>query len=121
MRSTADTQEEYYRGVRMAPYDLLKELGLALAAVAVLAIVLSAFLSSPDVPPVTIATWSQADPVDFVTTATGELAGTTTSAGYGQPYNSTPTPFSTGARSRRRPGSACASPLTRRTHSSSSR
>jgi hypothetical protein len=90
MRSTAETQEEYYRGVRMAPYDLLKELGLALAGVAVLAIVLSAFLSSPDVPPVTIATWAQADPVDFVTTATGELAGTTTSAGYGQPYNSTP-------------------------------
>jgi hypothetical protein len=89
MRSTAETQEEYYRGVRMAPYDLLKELGLALAAVAVLAIVLSAFLSSPDVPPVTIATWAHADPVDFVTTATGELAGTTTSAGYGQPYNST--------------------------------
>ncbi|MEA2644291.1 MAG: hypothetical protein QOG08_1317 [Chloroflexota bacterium] len=93
MRSTAETQEEYYRGVRMAPYDLLKELGLALAAVAVLAIVLSAFLSSPDVPPVTIATWSQADPVDFVTTATGELAGTTTSAGYGQPYNSTADAF----------------------------
>ncbi|MEA2656817.1 MAG: hypothetical protein QOI23_2182 [Chloroflexota bacterium] len=90
MRSTtAETQEEYYRGVRMAPYDLLKELGLALAAVAVLAVILSAFLSSPDVPPVTIATWSQSDPVDFVTTATGELAGTTTSAGYGQPYNST--------------------------------
>jgi hypothetical protein len=93
MRSTADTQEEYYRGVRMAPYDLLKELGLALAAVAVIAVVLSAFLSSPDVPPVTIATWSQADPVDFVTTATGELAGTTTSAGYGQPYNSTADAF----------------------------
>jgi hypothetical protein len=86
----AETQKEYYRGVRMAPYDLLKELGLALAGVAVLAIVLSAFLSSPDVPPVTIATWAQSDPVDFVTTATGELAGTTTSAGYGQPYNSTP-------------------------------
>ena len=90
MRSMAETQKEYYRGVRMAPYDLLKELGLALAGVAVLAIVLSAFLSSPDVPPVTIATWAQSDPVDFVTTATGELAGTTTSAGYGQPYNSTP-------------------------------
>jgi hypothetical protein len=55
----------------------------------VLTLILSAFLSSPDVPPVTIASWSQADPVDFVTTATGELAGSTTSAGYGQPYNST--------------------------------
>jgi hypothetical protein len=36
---------------------------------------------------VTIAQWAQNDPVDFVTTATGELAGSTTSAGYGAPYN----------------------------------
>jgi hypothetical protein len=90
MSSMGAKQEEYYRGVRMVPYDLVKELALALAGVGVLALVFSAFLSSPDVPPVTIATWSQTDPVDFVTTATGELAGTTGSAGYGQPYNSTP-------------------------------
>jgi hypothetical protein len=90
VKSMGQTQEEYYRGVRMVPYDLVKELVLALAGVGVLALILSAFLSSPDVPPVTIATWSQTDPVDFVTTATGELAGATTSAGYGQPYNSTP-------------------------------
>jgi hypothetical protein len=87
------TQEDYYRGIRTVPYDLLKELVIALAGVAVLAILLAVFLASPDVPPVTIATWSQSDPVDFVTTATGELAGTTTSAGYGQPYNSTPDAF----------------------------
>ena len=37
--------------------------------------------------PVTIATWAQQDPVDFVTTATNELAGSSTSAGYGNPYN----------------------------------
>jgi hypothetical protein len=90
MKSMGQTQEDYYRGVRMVPYDLLKEVVIALAGVGLLAILISAFLSSPDVPPVTIATWSQADPVDFVTTATGELAGTTTSAGYGAPYNSTP-------------------------------
>jgi hypothetical protein len=89
MKSMGATQEEYYRGVRMVRYDLVKELFLALAGAAVLIVVLSAFLSSPDVPPVTIATWSQTDPVDFVKTATGELAGTTGSAGYGQPYNST--------------------------------
>jgi hypothetical protein len=85
------TQEEYYRGVRMVPYDLVKELAIALGAILVLVLVLSAFLSSPDVPPVTIATWSQTDPVDFVTTATNELGGSTptTSAGYGQPYNTT--------------------------------
>jgi hypothetical protein len=83
------TQEEYYRGIRMVPFDLVKELALALAGIGVVALVASAVLSSPDEPPVTIASWAQTDPVDFVTTATGELAGTTTSAGYGQPYNAT--------------------------------
>src|SRR5438034_7503955 len=87
MKSMGATQEEYYRGVRMVPYDLVKELVLALAGVGILAIAVSAILSSPDVPPTTIAAWAQADPVDFVTTATGELAGSTTSAGYGNPYN----------------------------------
>jgi len=87
MKQKDATQEEYYRGVRMVPYDLVKELVLALAGVGILALAVSAILSSPDVPPVTIAAWAQADPVDFVTTATDELAGSTTSAGYGNPYN----------------------------------
>jgi len=89
MRSMGEAQQEYYRGVRMVHFDLIKELVWATAALGVVTLLLSIFLSSPDVPPVTIATWSQTDPVDFVTTATGELAGSTGSAGYGQPYNST--------------------------------
>ena len=88
MRSMGSTQEEYYRGVRMVRYDLVKELVLALAGVGILALIAAVFLSSPNVPPVTIAAWAQADPVDLVTTATNELAGATTSAGYGPPYNS---------------------------------
>src|SRR6266516_1656086 len=87
MKPMGATQEEYYRGVRMVPYDLVKELVLALAGVGILALAVSAILSSPDVPPVTIAAWAQSDPVDFVTTATNELAGSTTSAGYGKPYD----------------------------------
>ncbi|HET9782159.1 MAG TPA: hypothetical protein VFR33_10300 [Candidatus Dormibacteraeota bacterium] len=87
MKGMGATQEEYYRGVRMVPYDLIKELVLALAGIGILAILIAAFLSSPDVHSVTIQAWSQNDPVDFVTTATGELAGTTGSAGYGNPYN----------------------------------
>jgi len=87
MKAMGATQDEYYRGVRMVPYDLVKELVLALAGVGILAIAVAAIVSSPDVPPVTIAAWAQNDPVDFVTTATGELAGTTISAGYGNPYN----------------------------------
>jgi len=83
------TQQDYYRGIRMVPYDLVKELAIALGVIGVLGLVLAAVFSSPDEAPVTIASWSQTDPVDFVTTATGELAGTTKSAGYGQPYNDT--------------------------------
>jgi hypothetical protein len=86
-KSFAETQEEYHRGVRMAPFDLVKELVLAFVGIGVVAVLAALVLSSPDVPPVTIAAWSQSDPVDFVTTATNELAGTTTSAGYGNPYN----------------------------------
>ncbi|MDQ2944107.1 MAG: hypothetical protein M3R21_10630 [Candidatus Dormibacteraeota bacterium] len=81
------SQEEYYRGVRMVPYDLVKELVLSLVGVGIIAVILAAVLSSPDVPPVTIAAWAQNDPKDFVTTATDELAGSTTSAAYGPPYN----------------------------------
>jgi hypothetical protein len=87
MKPMGATQDEYYRGVRMVSYDLVKELVLALAGVGILAIVVAAILSSPDVRSVTIAAWAQNDPVDFVTTASGELAGTTISAGYGNPYN----------------------------------
>jgi hypothetical protein len=87
MKSMGATQEEYYRGVRMVRYDLVKELVIALARVGVLALLAALILSSPDVAPVTIANWSQSDPVDFVTTATNELAGSSTSASYGNPYN----------------------------------
>ena len=85
----ADSHDAYYRGVRLVPYDLVKELTIALGLVLVLVLVLATALSSPDVPPLTIHAWAKADPVDFVTTATGELAGSTTSAGYGAPYNDT--------------------------------
>ena len=86
MKKVEMTQEDYYRGVRMVPYDLVKELAISMAAVIVLVLVLSAVLSSPDVPPVTIQSWSNADPVDFVTTATSELAGASGSSAYGPPY-----------------------------------
>jgi hypothetical protein len=72
----------------MVRYDLLKELAVATAVVLVVVLALAALLSSADVPPLTIQKWAQDDPVDFVTTATSELAGTSTSAGYGPPYNS---------------------------------
>ena len=89
MSGAADSQTRYYAGIRMVPFDLLKEGVLAVVGVAVLVLILAAVLSAPDSPPVTLGSWSQADPVDFVTTATGELAGQSGTAGYGPPYNST--------------------------------
>jgi hypothetical protein len=80
-------QATYYANIRTIPYDLVKELAIALIGTLVLVIGLAALLSSPDQPPETIQSWAQKDPVDLVTTATGELAGTTTSAQYGAPYN----------------------------------
>jgi hypothetical protein len=87
MRRAAPDQATYYAGIRTVPYDLLKEVTYALVGSLVLLIVLAAFLSSPDVRPETIQSWAQKQPVDFVTTATAELAGTTPSAQYGAPYN----------------------------------
>ena len=78
---------DYYRGIRMVPYDLVKELAIAMAAILVVVLVLSAVLSSPDVPSATIQGWAKADPVDFVTTAATELAGQSETAQYGPPYN----------------------------------
>jgi hypothetical protein len=80
-------QATYYGNIRTVPYDLLKEIAIALIATLVVVVGLTAALSSPDQPPETIQSWAQKDPVDLVTTAAGELAGTTVSAQYGAPYN----------------------------------
>jgi hypothetical protein len=79
--------QAYERTVRTIPYDLLKEVSIALAISFLLILGLAVFLSSPDVGSVTIQSWSKADAVDFVTTANDELAGQSASATYGPPYN----------------------------------
>ena len=71
-------------------YDLLKEFVIALVAVTLLTVGMAAIFSSPDEKPVTLQSWAKADPNDFTATALSELDGSSTSAGYGPPYNSTP-------------------------------
>jgi hypothetical protein len=68
-------------------YDLLKEGTIASVVVLVLTVGLSGLLSSPDVPPITIATWARLAPADFLGTAASELNGTSETATYGPPYN----------------------------------
>ena len=70
------------------PYDLVKEFVIALVVVLVLSVGLAAIFSSPDEKAIAMSGWAKADPNDVVSTAVGELAGTTTSATYGPPYNS---------------------------------
>src|SRR5674476_426893 len=69
------------------PYDLVREFVIALVVVLVLSGGLAAIFSSPDEEPITMSAWANADPNNLVTTAASELAGTTTSATYGAPYN----------------------------------
>ncbi|HMA33893.1 MAG TPA: cytochrome b N-terminal domain-containing protein [Chloroflexia bacterium] len=80
-------QVRYYAGLRLMPYDLIREGLIALAFVAVVGIVLAGTLSSPDDPPLTIQQYAQEKPGDFVTTATAEISGTSILAQYGPPYN----------------------------------
>jgi hypothetical protein len=87
--TTQDPQEVYYSGIKMIRYDLIKEFVLAFLVVSVVVVGLAGVFSSPDDPAVTIQAWATKDPVDFVTTATSELAGTSGTAGYGPPYNNT--------------------------------
>jgi hypothetical protein len=69
------------------PYDLVKELCIAIAVVAALALVLTITFSSPDDKPSTVAQWARQMPADFVTTAVTELDGSSGTATYGPPYN----------------------------------
>ncbi|GAC1468851.1 MAG: hypothetical protein PVSMB7_17310 [Chloroflexota bacterium] len=78
---------QYYRGVRMAPYDLVKEFLVAMAVVTVLVLAVSLVLSSPDEPPVTIQGVAQTSPQIYLQTSLNSLDGTSPVAGYGPPYN----------------------------------
>jgi hypothetical protein len=70
-----------------APYDLIKELTIAVGVIALITVVLSILFSSPDDKPSTVAQWSRQQPINFVGTAIKELNGTSDTAEYGPPYN----------------------------------
>ncbi len=83
-----DRDVEEWHG-KYVPYDLVKEFIIALVVVGVLVAGLAVIFGSPAEAPVTVKSWSTADPVDFAQTATTELDGTSATATYGPPYNST--------------------------------
>jgi hypothetical protein len=71
-------------------YDLFKELTVGVIIVTLLVVAVSAIFSSPDDHSVTLKSWANSQPGDFVVTANSELGRTSGTAGYGPPYNSTP-------------------------------
>jgi len=90
-RAAAKADRAAWRGPTRR-YDLLKEGTIATLVILVLTVGLAALLSSPDVPPVTVASWVKVAPADFLATAANELDGTSLSAGYGPPYNTVGNP-----------------------------
>ncbi len=87
LRASAAADRADWRGPTRR-YDIIKEASVASLVAVVLVVALAALLSSPDVPPLSIATWANVAPADFVGTAASELAGTSETATYGPPYNS---------------------------------
>ena len=81
-----DVDAPEYKGA-YAPYDIIKEGTIAIIVVGLLVVLLATLFGSPDERAITIKSWSNADPIDFATTALGELNGTTITAQYGAPYN----------------------------------
>ena len=81
------TQAEYYHNVPMSPYDLIREVTLVGMVVLLLVVVSASIFSSPDEKPLTLQGVAQRNPVEFTTVSLAELAGTSTLAGYGPPYN----------------------------------
>jgi hypothetical protein len=98
-RTRADRQAQ--RAANAAPwrgptrrYDIVKEGAIASLVALTVTVGLAAVLSSPDAPPVTVRSWVQVAPADFLATAASELNGTSLTANYGPPYNTNGTPQS---------------------------
>src|SRR5664279_2492294 len=87
-RFRPDRDVEEWHG-KYYPYDLIKEGIIAFIVVLIVVVGLAVIFSSPDDKPVTVKSWSTANPVDFAQTAITELDGTSATATYGPPYNST--------------------------------
>ena len=73
-------------------YDILKEGAIASLIALAVTVGLAVVISSPDVPPVTVRSWVQVAPADFLATSANELDGTSLTATYGPPYNTNGTP-----------------------------
>lgn len=91
------TKKEYYRGVRFAPYDIVREFLVALVVITAIVVIFAGALSSPDVAPLTLKGIASGKdsrlsaalkgPLAFIQASISELNGTSDTATYGPPYN----------------------------------
>jgi len=72
------------------PYDLIKELFIALGIMGALVLILSAVFSTPDVPVLSAKQVAAQDPKVLIQTALDDLSQQDPISTYGQPYNNTP-------------------------------
>jgi hypothetical protein len=80
--------EAYFRDVPMKPYDLLREGIVVAIVVTAVVVVLAIIFSSPDYPTVRGEDVAKRQPIDFLKTSAGILAGDSGIQGYGPPYTS---------------------------------
>lgn len=80
-------QSDYYAGIPMKPFDLIKYTVVSLSAVFVLVIVLAAVFGAPYHPAVTNRQAAVQDPRAVQMTAARDLAGHGEITNYGPPYN----------------------------------
>ena len=77
---------EYQQGVPQKSYDLIREVLLVLLVVVVIIVVLTGVFSSPEYPTVTGQAVATDQPIAFLKTTTGILAGQSSLQEYGPPY-----------------------------------
>jgi hypothetical protein len=82
--------EANLKGIPTKPYDLLREGLIVFAVVAVVIVVLAAFLGSPDYPSVTAKEVAQKQPVAFLQLVTDYFSGNSDMQTYGPPYTNNP-------------------------------
>jgi hypothetical protein len=82
--------DEYFRGVPLKPYDLLREGLTVFVIIALIVIALAGIFSSPDYPPVRSEDVANLQPIAFLKTSASFLAGTSGLDGYGPPYTNDP-------------------------------
>ncbi|KYP82121.1 hypothetical protein [Ferroacidibacillus organovorans] len=85
-RTWTNTNSQYPQ----VPYDLIKEMLVALSVIGVIVLVLAGIFSTPDVPALTAKQVVQQDPKLLIQTALDDLSLQDAISTYGPPYNHTP-------------------------------